>query len=330
MQKYDFAIIGVGTAGKRILEKISYKISDGILLALDDTEWRLSGNRVKEIRLNVNFERTSKKIKLEAYKVGKSLVEEVDGVRNIVIVSGLGGVFGSSAAPIVANVLRESGKRVLGISIMPFKFEKSRLFRAAVALRKMKIACDGVIVIGNGEFIEKAPKTPLFKAYELENEWIGNFISKLFDRENIYGINSGETYRLASEGNTVLGVGVGEGTGMAEEATTRATLSLRRQSGSDAREALVYVVGWKEISLGDVSTIVTTFRGITCCEGEIKVGYYPNGERSLTVYALAAVTETKFDEWDPVQKILKDRELDFDVYADMSVDCEFLGIKVLD
>jgi len=330
MQKHDFAIIGVGTAGKRILEKISYKISDGILLAVDDTEWKLSGDRVKEIRLNVNFERTSKKIRLEAYKVGKGLAEEIDDVKNVVIVSGLGGLFGSSAAPIIANMFRESGKRVLGISIMPFKFEKSRLFRAAVALRKMKIACDGVVVIGNGEFIDNAPKTPLFKAYELENEWIGNFISKLFDRENVYGINSGEAYRLASKGGSVLGVGVGEGTGMAEEATTRATLSLRRQSDSDAREALVYVAGWKEISLGDVSTIVTTFRGITCCEGEIKVGYYPNGERSLTVYALAAVNGTKFDEWDPLQKILRGRELDFDVYSDMSVECEFPEIRVLE
>jgi len=330
MQKQDFAILGVGTAGKRIVEKISYKVSGGKILALDDSEWSLRGNGVKEIRLNVNFERTSRRIKLEAYRAAKALSGELRDVDNVVIVSGLGGVFGSSAAPVAAGGLRELGKKVLGISIMPFKFEKSRLFRAAVALRKMKMACDGVIVIGNGEFLERSPQTPLFKAYELENEWIGNFISKLFDRENVYGVNSSEAYRLASEGDTVLGVGVGEGTGMAEEATTKATLALRRQGASEAREAIVYAVGWREISVGDVSTIVSTFRGITCCEGEVRVGYYPSGERSLTVYALASVTGTKFDEWDPLRKVLGGRELDFDVYSDMSVDCELPEIRVID
>ncbi|MCX8188815.1 MAG: hypothetical protein N3F64_03820 [Nitrososphaeria archaeon] len=330
MLTYDVAVVGVGTAGKRIIEKISHKISNGIFLSIDDTESKICGDKVKEIKLNVNFERTSKRIKLEAYKTSRSIAEEIVNVKNVVIVVGLGGVFGSSAAPIIAKSLRECGKKILGVAIMPFKFEKSRLFRAAVGLRKMKMACDGLIVIGNGEFLEKAPQTPLFKAYELENEWIGNLISKLFDRENVYGINSKETYRLASDGNIIVGVGVGEGTGMAEEAATEASSALRRQSNSDVKDALVYIVGWKEISVGDVSTIVTTFRGITCCEGEVKVGYYPNNDRSLTVYALASVTETKFDGWDPLQKILKERELDFDVYSDMSVDYDFSGIKCLD
>ncbi|MEM2154379.1 MAG: hypothetical protein QXY76_05650 [Nitrososphaeria archaeon] len=330
MQAYDVAVIGVGTAGKRIIEKVSYKISNGIFLSIDDTEWSIGEDKVKEIKLNVNFERTAKRIKLEAHKASKNIAEEIMSVNNVVIVAGLGGIFGSSAAPIIAKSLKEWGKRVLGITIMPFKFEKSRLFRAAVSLRKMKMACDGIIVIGNGEFLEKSPQTPLFKAYELENEWIGNLISKLFDRGNVYGINSKETYRITSDGNIIVGVGVGEGTGMAEEAATKASSALRRQSKADVKEALVYVVGWKEISVGDVSTIVTTFRGITCCEGDVRVGYYPNNDRSLTVYALASVMETKFDEWDPIQKILNGRELDFDVYSDMSVDYDFSGIKCLD
>lgn len=330
MRSYDVAVVGVGTAGKRIVEKISYKISNGIFLSVDDTEWKVGEDKVKEIRLNVNFERSSRRIKLEAYKASKAIAEEIMNVKNVVVVAGLGGLFASSAAPVIAKSLKELGKRVLGVTIMPFKFEKSRLFRAAVGLRKMKIACDGVVVIGNGEFIEKSPQTPLFKVYELENEWIGNLIPKLFDRENVYGINSKETYRLASEGNIAVGVGVGEGTGMAEEAATEASSALRRQTDLDVKEALVYVVGWKEISVGDVSTIVTTFRGITCCEGEVRVGYYPNNNRSLTVYALASVKGTKFDEWDPIQKILNGRELDFDVYSDMSVDYDLSRIKCLD
>lgn len=330
MHSYDVAVVGVGTAGKRVIEKISYKISNGTFLSIDDTEWKVSGDKIKEIRLNVNFERSARRIKFEAYKASKTIEEEIMNIKNVVVVAGLGGLFGSSAAPIVAKSLKDLGKKVLGVTIMPFKFEKSRLFRAAVGLRKMKMACDGVIVIGNGEFLEKSPQTPLFKAYELENEWIGNLVSKLFEKENVYGLNSRETYRLASEGNVVLGVGVGEGTGMAEEAATSASSALRRQCVSDVKEALVYVIGWREISVGDVSTIVTTFRGITCCEGEVKVGYYPNNDRSLTVYALASVSGTKFDEWDPLQKVLKDRELDFEIYSDMSVDYEFSRIKSLD
>lgn len=107
---------------------------------------------------------------------------------------------------------------------------------------------------------------------------------------------------------------------MAEEATFKVSSSLRRQSKSDVNGALMCIVGWKDLSVGDFSTIISTFRGMNLCDGEIKTGYYASGERNLTVYAVAAVEHTRFDDWDPLSMILGDRELDLDPCCDMKLD----------
>jgi len=321
MNQTNLGIIGVGTAGKRIAEKVSLSLPGARCLSLDDSEWRTLGGRVKEIVLPLGLDKSPGNVKREAWTCSDDIASFFKGVNTALVISGLGGTVGSAAAPIVAQRLKEEGVRVLGVVIMPFKFEKSRHFKAAVGLKKMKMVCDGVVIIDNENFVEKAPQTPLLKAYEMENDWIGKFVSTLLGSDDKFGLEEGDVYGFTSANkNNIVAVGHAEGSGMAEEATTKVASSLRRQSEANVSSALMCIVGWRDISVGDVSTIVSTFRGTTLCEGDVRTGYYSNGERNLTVYAVASVEKTKFDEWDPLSSILKGRELDFDVCCDMKLD----------
>ncbi|MEM3403813.1 MAG: hypothetical protein QXJ17_04710 [Nitrososphaeria archaeon] len=321
MDQTNLGIIGVGTAGKRIVEKVSFSLSDALCLSLDDSEWRTLGGRVKEIVLPIGLDKSPGKVKREAWICSKEVASLFRGMNTAVVISGLGGAVGSEATPIVAQRLREEGIKVFGVAIMPFKFEKSRHFKAAVGLKKMKIVCDGVIILDNESFIEKAPQTPLLKAYEMENDWISKFVSTLLKPDSRFGLERGDLYSFASlNKNNIVAVGYAEGSAMAEEAATKIVSSLRKQTGANVSSALVCVVGWNEISVGDVSTIVSVFRGTTLCEGDVRTGYYSNGQRNLTVYAVASVEKTKFDEWDPLSSILGGKELDFDIFCDMKLD----------
>ncbi|MGQ9781834.1 MAG: hypothetical protein ACUVQ8_06255 [Nitrososphaeria archaeon] len=321
MTKHNLGVIGVGTAGKRIIEKVSFGLPDALCVSLDDSEWKTLGDKVTEIPLSLNLDRSVGNVKKITWNIAGKLANMLKGLETAVVVAGFGGILGSSAAPIVAQRLKEEKVRVYGVAIMPFKFEKNRLFRAAVALKKMKMVCDGVIVVDNEEFVEKAPQTPLLKAFEMENDWISKFISTLLGQRERFGLSRNEVYEFASSNrNNVLAIGCAEGSSMAEEATFKVSSSLRRQSGVNVNNALMCVVGWRELSVGDISTIVSTFRGTTLCDGEVKTGYYASGERNLTVYALASVEHTRFDAWDPLSQILGDREVDFDVCCDMKLE----------
>jgi cell division protein FtsZ len=321
MTVHSIGVAGIGTAGKRVVEKVSFSFSDAVCVTLDDSEWKVLGDKVHEIYLSLNLDRSTGNIKKIAWNTADKVSQSFKGLDNAVVVVGLGGMVGSSAAPIVAQRIKEDGKKVFGVVIMPFKFEKNKLFRAAVGLKKMKMICDGIVIIDNEDFIEKAPQTPLLKAFEMENDWISKFISSFLSGKERFGLNGNEVYEFTSTNkNNILAIGRAEGSSMAEEATFKVSSSLRRQSKSNVKGALMCVVGWKDLSVGDFSTIVSTFRGTTMCDGEVKTGYYTSGERNLTVYALASVERTRFDDWDPLSAILGDKELDFDPYCDMKLD----------
>ncbi len=317
---YSLGVLGVGTAGKTIVEKISFALPDALCVSLDDSEWKIFGGKVREITLSSDIDRSAGNVKRLAWLSSEDITNSFSEVRNVVVISGLGKTVGSSVSPIIACKLKEAGKKVFGIAIMPFKFEKNRLFKAAVGLRKLKNSCEGVIIIDNEDFIEKAPETPLLKAYELENDWISKFISNLFGLKEKYCISENEVNEFMHVNkNNILAIGKAEGPIMAEEATLKVSNAIRKQSESAVKNLLMFVVGWKEISLGDVSTIVSTLKGTTLCEGEVRTGYYLNNGRDITLYALAAVESTRFDDWDPISSILTGRELDLDSCCGMKL-----------
>lgn len=321
MTIHRIGVAGIGTAGKRVVEKVSFSFSDALCVTLDDSEWKVLGDKVYEINLPLNLDRSTGNVKRIVWNSVDEISKSFKGLDTAVVVAGLGGMVGSSAAPIVAQRLKEDRKKVFGITIMPFKFEKNKLFRAAVGLKKMKMICDGVVIIDNEDFVEKAPQTPLLQAFEMENDWISKFISSFLGQKERFSLNENEVYEFTSANkNNILAIGRAEGSSMAEEATFKVSSSLRRQSKANVGGALMCVVGWKNLSVGDFSTIVSTFRGTTLCDGEVKTGYYPSGERNLTVYALASVEHTRFDDWDPLSAILGDNELDFDPCCDMKLD----------
>jgi cell division protein FtsZ len=320
MTGYSLGVLGVGTAGKRIIEKISFALPDAMCISLDDSEWKVFGGKVREITLSSDIDRSVGNVKRLAWLSSEDIINSFTEVRNVVVISGLGGTVGSSVSPIIAYKLKEAGKKVFGIAIMPFKFEKNRLFKAAVGLRKLKNSCEGIVIIDNEDFIEKAPATPLLKAYELENDWISKFISNLFGLKEKYCLNENEVNEfMHANKNNILAIGRAEGPIMAEEATLKISNSIRKQSESAVKDLLMFVVGWKEISLGDVSTIVSTLKGTTLCEGEVRTGYYLNNGRDITLYAVASVKSTRFDDWDPISSILTGRELDLDVCSGMKL-----------
>ena len=66
------------------------------------------------------------------------------------VTSGMGGGTGSGAAPVVAEIAKESGALTVGVVTKPFGFEgRRRMSQASAAIAELKKNVDTVIVVSN-------------------------------------------------------------------------------------------------------------------------------------------------------------------------------------
>src|SRR6185437_6968368 len=54
------------------------------------------------------------------------------------VIANLAEKSGAALAPVVSQIGKEAGKSILSFGIMPFKFEKDRIFFSGVSLKRLK------------------------------------------------------------------------------------------------------------------------------------------------------------------------------------------------
>src|SRR3954463_11296331 len=156
----DFAIkiVGVGGAGANALDRI-------VLDGMENAEMIAANTDVQSLASSV----ATQKVQIgraatrglgaggdpelgynAAHESADELREVLQGARMVFICSGLGGGTGSGAAPVLAQMARESGALVLAFATLPFAFEgKRRGAQATEALRELQRIADAVICFEN-------------------------------------------------------------------------------------------------------------------------------------------------------------------------------------
>ncbi|HLG31090.1 MAG TPA: hypothetical protein VI387_12840, partial [Candidatus Brocadiales bacterium] len=75
------------------------------------------------------------------------LKKSVGGADMVFVLTGLGGGTGTGAAPVVAQLAKESGAVVIAVVTMPFECEKARHDKAEFGLQELTEVADTVIII---------------------------------------------------------------------------------------------------------------------------------------------------------------------------------------
>jgi cell division GTPase FtsZ len=130
----------VGGAGNSLL---SHAISEGLnprnCVAVNTDRNQLSESQAQnKVLLTDN-------IRFPAYRVAP-FTQESDFT---ILLTGLGGVTGTSAAPLIAQSNRNQVRPVVSVVALPFIHERERRFMALRGLKRMVEACDCTVVIDN-------------------------------------------------------------------------------------------------------------------------------------------------------------------------------------
>ena len=77
-------------------------------------------------------------IRGSTYNVSEEIKSKISGSSTIVMMSNLAGKAGSAMAPVVSEMCKESDIGLVSFAIMPFKYEKDRIFNSGVSLKRVR------------------------------------------------------------------------------------------------------------------------------------------------------------------------------------------------
>ncbi|MDG6914182.1 MAG: hypothetical protein JRN34_01275 [Nitrososphaerota archaeon] len=320
----DVTVIGIGSAGTRIVSLLSRKplfVDRYAYVSCDAEDFSpIDAKDAIHIQSPIDQKLTPSLVRGLALPYHGRIREAVSGSKVVFVVAGLGGATGSGLAPVVASISQECGATTVGVAVMPFEFEKKMKFHAGVSLRRLRAASRGVVVVDNDTLMHSSPEeSTLANLYDSANKAavraLGSLLASSAEGSKSVGLNKflGAVLR---DGYSILGVSSSGGAEKTEDALAGAVVSLGRIA--NAREACRAVVGLNgdtSLSAQEVGLAVGRFGSLIDNQAvDVEYGVDYSGSSQLQVSVLASgFGVTKYDDYDPLAKILGGRVLDDDI-----------------
>lgn len=193
----------------------------------------------------------------------ESLIQLKDSLRDsdmVFVCAGMGGGTGTGAAPVVAQVAKDTGAIVIGTVTMPFKIERARCDKAEFGLQQLRQVSDTVIVIDNNRLVQIAGNLPIQQAFAVANELVATMIKGIVETiavPSLVNLDYADVKAIMSNGGVAaIGVGSSDTNNRVEEAVKGALSNpLLDISYDGATGALIHVTGGPDMTLDEVSRI---------------------------------------------------------------------------
>ena len=183
-----------------------------------------------------------------------------DDTQLAIITAGMGGGSGTGAAGQIARLAKAQGAMTIAVVTYPFNSEGNiRRQNAEWGLERLREYCDTILVIPNEKLleIEGVKDLPIASAFRVGDELLVRAITGVTELLTTDGMVNLDFEDLKSVngsglGVAMIGLGAASGPGRAEAATLEALHSpLLELDVSDARGALINVVGGESLTLGE-------------------------------------------------------------------------------
>jgi cell division protein FtsZ len=184
----------------------------------------------------------------------------------VFITAGMGGGTGTGAAPVIADIAKQTGALTVAVVTKPFSFEgNTRKNNAEVGVEKLRNAVDTFIVIPNEKLLEMEKRTTMRQAFQKADDVLRQGVQGISDLITVAGdinLDFADVKSVMQDaGTAVMGIGVGQGERRAADAATQAISSpLLEQSIVGARKMLINVTAGDDLSIGEVEDIVRIVR----------------------------------------------------------------------
>jgi len=296
--KEPVLVIGLGGAGCKLAMNIKEKLGYECLLVSHDAR-DLNHDSLK-ILINTSpiLNPSSYLIRGVSFGARGSIEDKINKYSTIMIVANLAGKSGAALAPVVSQIGKELGKSILSFGIMPFKFEKDRIFFSGVSLKRLKANSDCTVILDNDALLESNPDLTPEACNAITNSTLTHVISTLKNSSLPLRTSILSTSKDISDVETSL----------------RDSIKMLYEDASpnSIKNTLMYVVGGNKVPIGVLNSMVNTISGIFGNDSTRVSMSITAGENSKVVLLTSIEGETRFDKYDPLGFIPKDKVLDWD------------------
>ncbi|HEY0394653.1 MAG TPA: cell division protein FtsZ [Candidatus Elarobacter sp.] len=221
----------------------------------------------------------------------------LDGADLVFITAGMGGGTGTGAAPVVAELARESGALTVAVVTKPFGFEgRKRMQAAERGIADLESKVDTLITIPNErilQIIEK--KTPLNEAFAYADDVLRQGIqgiSDLITQPGLINLDFADVKTIMTDaGSAMMGIGEGTGEHRAADAAQKAIASpLLETTIEGARGVIFNITGGPDLSMYEVNEAAEMIARAVDSEAQIIFGASvdPSLQGKVRVTVLAA------------------------------------------
>lgn len=227
------------------------------------------------------------------------LKKATSGADMVFVCSGMGGGTGTGAAPVIAQLAKESGAVVIGCVTMPFDCEKARMDKAEFGLQELREVVDTAIVIDNNRLVDIAGNLPMEQAFAVANELVSTMIKGIVETITLPSLINLDYADVSAimRGGDVAVIGVGESDGQShrvDEAVRQAlTHPLLDVDYKGATGALIHITCGPDFKLDEFSGIGQLVTENLSPEAQVIMGARINKEFGGKVRVITIMTGVK-------------------------------------
>ena len=303
-------LIGLGGVGARLAEKSKKSLNSDCLLISNDHKDLTSENSIKISTKSV-VNPSTHLIRGSTLETSDEIKKNIANYSTVILISNLAGKAGTGIGPIVSKICNQEQKNLLSFAIMPFKFEKERIFQSGIALKRIRQDSQCTIVVDNDALLDSNPDLTQDQCYDISSRAIESMMHSLKSSE-------------ISEDTNILSTGKDNND---LETSLKDSLRMLYEDAppNSIKRSMLYVYGGNNIPVGVLNTI-SNITGGTFDEDSTHVEM--SSEESKVVMLSSIQGETRFDKYDPLGIISSEKTIDWDE-PECSIDCE-LDLKQLE
>lgn len=303
--KEPVLVIGLGGVGSKLaIEAKNALNSDCLIISNSEQDLKDESNVIK-ISTESVANPSVQLIRGAVFKVQDQIKSKISQYSTVILMANLAGKSGSAIAPVAASMCKELEKNTIAFTIMPFKYEKDRIFNSGLALKRVRAEADCTVVLDNDSLLESNPDLSAKSCYSIANSAIMHVVNSLNESE-------------ISEKTNILTTSK---SGQNIEESLRDSIKMLYEDAppNTVRRSILYVAGGDNIPVGIMNSISNITRGITEDNAQIDMKTTTSDESKIVMLS-SIQGMTKFERYDPLGMISQENTLDWSE-PECSINC---------
>jgi len=309
--------VGIGTTGALVVSKMETRTESlfaSAYVSCDEEDLAI-GQDGRKLLVRLTGKTSVESIRGSGLAQMGEMGELVEGYPLVTIVASLGGGVGTALAPLLVDVAKAHGATTICVAIMPLDSEKHLHFRAGTSLRYLRKLADAVILVDSDALLLASGELPIMEAYNTISYSVALALSAILSRTGEIG--KGVELRklmavLKDDGYAILTAAVSDAES-GQEAVFRSVRSLMHSVDPKAASSVIHILaGGNRLSMRDVVTATQHVSTYLKEDVNIHTGFIVQEatDRLSSVLLASGFAATRYDEYDPIAKVLGDRVID--------------------